>query len=93
MRSEKFQTEVKTLEMFFTKYCNDGHSNQLMHEYDLRYRGSKHDVGLFLCKECHELVSYSFARLGSCPHEVKPRCRNCPNPCYEKKQWKQLQNL
>ena len=39
--------------------------------------------------ECLKKIEYSFDRLLACPHEIKPRCRTCPNPCYEKKNWKE----
>ena len=39
--------------------------------------------------KCLKKIEYSFGRLLDCPHEIKPRCRTCPNPCYEKQQWKE----
>ena len=51
------------------------------------------NVELNLCEECHSLISYSFDRLKGCPHEIKPRCRQCPNPCYEKQEWKSLAKI
>ena len=41
----------------------------------------------------HELINYSFDRLNECPHDIKPRCRTCPSPCYEKQEWKKLSKL
>jgi hypothetical protein len=93
MTIEKFKEEVVTLEKFFTKYCADKHQNQYKQLYDLKYKQSSTEYTFYLCKECHELISYSFERLKECPHDIKPRCRRCPNPCYEKNRWKQLAKL
>jgi len=93
MTEEKFQRELQTLEEFFTNYCHDKHKNQTPQEYKLEYKNSYHAFTLELCQECHILISYSHNRLLECPHEIKPRCRRCQNPCYEKKEWKALAKL
>ena len=93
MTEEKFQGEIATLKKFFTKFCKDKHQNQNSHIYDLKYKNFSSKLDICLCKECHELINYSFDRLKECPHEIKPRCRKCPNPCYEKTQWKSLAKL
>lgn len=93
MTEEKFQGELQTLEKFFTLNCADKHTNQSLKEYKLEYKNSYHEFTLELCDECHKLISYSHQRLQECPHEIKPRCRKCPNPCYEKKEWKALAKL
>lgn len=93
MTIEKFQTEVETLKKFFTKFCKEKHENQYSKTYDLEYKESNINVELNLCEECHSLISYSFDRLKGCPHEIKPRCRQCPNPCYEKQEWKSLAKI
>lgn len=90
MNEDKFKNEVVTLEKFFVKYCQDKHINQCDKIYQLQYKLSDIQFNLCLCQKCHELIAYSLERLKECPHEEKPRCRNCPDPCYEKKQWKQL---
>lgn len=93
MTQEKFQTELKTLEKFFSIYCQEKHQNQYQHTLTLLYKEKQTLVTLDLCKECHELIGYSLQKLQECPHEIKPRCRKCPNPCYEKQQWKALAKL
>lgn len=93
MTQEKFQSEVNTLESFFTKYCHDKHENQKCKIYKFEYKNLSFETSITLCDECHKLVSYSFERLKECPHEIKPRCRKCPNPCYEKTKWKSLAKL
>lgn len=93
MTEEKFQNEIRTLDKFFTKFCHDKHENQFEKTYELAYKQSYHHFTLDLCEECHDLITYSFQKLVECPHEIKPRCRRCPNPCYEKPQWKRLAKL
>jgi hypothetical protein len=36
------------------------------------------------------LIDYSIQRLQNCEHDPKPRCRKCPEPCYDKLQWKKV---
>ena len=93
MTQEKFESEIQTLEKFFTKYCADKHKDQFEKNYPLKYKEIEYSHDISLCSECHQLLSYSFDRLKNCPHEIKPRCRKCPNPCYEKPQWKALGKL
>ena len=93
MTEEKFQSEIDTLNKFFSKYCHDKHENQKTTSYKFKYKNLSFETQTSLCKECHELISYSFERLKECPHEIKPRCRKCPNTCYEKTQWKSLAKL
>ncbi|TLP39343.1 nitrous oxide-stimulated promoter family protein [Arcobacter arenosus] len=93
MTEEKFQSEVDTLNRFFTKYCKDKHTNQKNNLYKFKYKNLSFETSISLCEECNTLISYSFDRLKECPHEIKPRCRNCENPCYEKTQWKSLSKV
>lgn len=88
MTSEKFEIEIKTLKTFFELYCKDKHQNLKNKELYLKYNDKNFDMSLCLCDECHDAISYSFERLQNCPHEIKPRCRTCPTPCYEKPRWK-----
>ena len=93
MTREKFQADVLTLEKFFTKFCEDKHKNQYTKVYTLEYKQLSTKLNLNLCQNCHELISYSFDRLKECPHDIKPKCRKCPNPCYEKIEWKSLAKI
>ncbi len=93
MTTQKFTQEVDTLDKFFTLYCKNKHDEKNNYQRKLNYQDISIDIELKLCKECSNLIDYSFDRLLECPHEVKPRCRKCPNPCYEKKQWKMLAKL
>jgi hypothetical protein len=93
MTDEKFIGEVKTLQKFFTKYCEDKHHNQREVTKKFSYNNINYDIKLNLCDECNKLINYSFNRLNECQHDIKPRCRTCPSPCYEKQEWKKLSKL
>jgi len=93
MEIVKFKQEVETLKKFFEIYCSNKHEEQLNIVKELEYKGESVKVDLCLCEECLEKINYSFDRLLECPHEEKPRCRKCPNPCYEKKQWKEVASV
>ena len=93
MTNEKFISEVETLKKFFTINCRDKHTEQHNYIKSIDYKNEGYDIELCLCEECKHLINYSIERLQECPHEIKPRCRKCPNPCYEKPQWKRLSKL
>ena len=93
MQQDKFKSEVQTLKKFFELHCKDKHQNQKNHCKELVYNSEKVHVDLELCDDCIELIQYSFDRLIECPHDPKPRCRTCPNPCYDKDEWKKVAKL
>ena len=93
MQLDKFKSEVETLKKFFELHCLDNHKNQINHCKQLIYNSEQINVDLELCKDCIDLIHYSFDRLRECPHDPKPRCRTCPNPCYEKNEWKKVAKL
>ena len=93
MTQEKFVSETETLKKFFSVYCKDKHTDQQNYVKEITYQNEMIQIELNLCDECTELINYSFERLQGCPHEIKPRCRSCANPCYEKPQWKKLAKL
>ena len=51
------------------------------------------ELKICLCAECRELFLYAHERLQACPHEEKPRCRVCKNPCYERTYWKKMAKM
>lgn len=89
MTHEKFESEINTLKKFYELYCIDKHENQKIRLEALEYEEKKFFLELNLCPICYEAISYSFNRLQGCPHDIKPRCRTCPAPCYEKQKWKE----
>lgn len=88
MTVEKFNSEVKTLKRFFEFYCDKKHVKQKVLNELITYKEKDLKINLFLCDECKADILYSISRLQECPHEIKPKCRKCPTPCYEKIQWK-----
>ncbi len=89
----KFKKETKSLKNFFEIYCCDKHNNIFKIEKLLSYRDAEFEIELNLCEECHKKIDYCINRLFECSHEKKPKCRSCPNPCYEKKQWKETAKI
>jgi len=93
MEISKFIEETKTLKNFFELYCknncNGTDSLEDKTNINLCYKEKNIFMELNLCPECLRKIQYSFDKLLDCPHEIKPRCRRCPSPCYEKKQWKE----
>ena len=89
----KFKQEVETLKKFFEIYCVNKHENQENITKTLIFKDIDVVVNLCLCDDCYEKINYSFDRLLECPHEIKPRCRTCPTPCYEKTQWKDVAKI
>ncbi|XPV68674.1 MAG: nitrous oxide-stimulated promoter family protein [Halarcobacter sp.] len=93
MEIKKFNEEITTLKKFFEFYCDRKHTNQINTKLTLIYKDTNISLNLKLCKECLEKINYSFQRLQECSHEIKPKCRKCPTPCYEKKQWKETAKI
>lgn len=93
MTLEKFTKETDTLSKFTSIYCNDKHTNQKECNFILNYKGKEFQKNLQLCDECRDILRYGIERLEECPHEEKPKCRKCPNPCYEKYYWKKIAKI
>ena len=93
MTKEKFEIEINTLKKFFELYCKNKHKNLRDENKQLTYKEKNFEVDLCLCEECHDAINYSFRRLNSCPHDIKPRCRNCPTPCYKKTRWNNIKKV
>ena len=90
MTNEKYEIETKTLKSFFEVYCQNKHNHQEIKIVELNYKNKNYNLELDLCKVCHDSISYSFDRLQNCPYDIKPRCRTCKTPCYEKSRWKNI---
>ena len=89
MTTEKFEIEINTLKTFLELYCKDKHELQETKNITLNYKSNSFNLETNLCEDCQKAIDYSFIKLQNCPHEIKPRCRKCPNPCYEKQNWKE----
>ena len=86
---EKFEIEINTLKKFYEFYCKDKHKDLEEKSFELIYKDKIFSIKLNLCENCFKNINYSFEKLKTCPHDTKPRCRKCPNPCYEKENWKE----
>ncbi len=96
MTYEKFEKDARMVHKFIQIYCDDKHKEKPKTDglIKLQYRGEYlGDLKYRLCEECEKTLLYSYERLLECPHEEKPRCRKCPNPCYEKSEWKKLAKI
>ncbi len=96
MTFEKYTTELTTLTRFVEHYCTDHHHDisRKSHNITIKYAGERSEpLEALLCEECAEMVAYAMARLQGCPFDDKPKCRKCPNPCYERPMWKKLAKI
>lgn len=93
MTEEKFKSEVEILKKFFEIHCAKKHHNLFVYNQSFEYKTSFFSIELNLCEECKNLINYSFDRLYECPHEIKPKCRSCKNPCYEKTKYKEVARI
>ncbi|RXJ91572.1 hypothetical protein CRV01_00325 [Arcobacter sp. CECT 8983] len=90
MTIEKFDSEIKTLKKFFEYYCQNKHEHNSLHTKSVVYKEHTFVYEFDVCQECIQDINYSINKLENCVHEEKPRCRNCPSPCYEKSMWKKV---
>ena len=93
MKEEKFKSEIEILKKFFVIYCENKHQYQIQKNYSINYKSLILNFDISLCNECHNLLNYAITKLTECPHDPKPRCRKCPNPCYEKDKYKQMAKI
>ena len=97
MTNEKFTEQAVTLAKFLQTYCADKHALKLKREINLEltYKGKNlnDSVRTQLCAECEQLFFYAHERLLACSHDIKPSCRKCPHPCYEKPRWTQMAKI
>ncbi len=93
MTNEKFKSEIETLNKFFNIYCQNKHQNQTRKKYNITYNNTSFQLDTNLCNECKELLEYAIQKLQNCPYKEKPKCRKCPNPCYDKQEYKQMAKI
>lgn len=96
MTKEKLYTDSKTLHRFLEFHCEREHHDVPKKEGILEIRFQEErvcEIKHTLCEECEALLVYGYGKLKECPHENKPSCRKCPNPCYEKPIWKKMAHI
>jgi len=64
---DAIEKQFKILKRFVDVYCRKHHDD--------------YDNGP--CSECCDLIEYSRQRLIHCPHDPKPKCKDCPSHCYK----------
>lgn len=97
MSNDKFIQQFSTVLKFIQIYCDDKHKSEAKNDckIDLKYKDLNLNISLNynLCKECENLLFYVYERLQNCPHEEKPKCRKCPNTCYDKNEYKKMAKI
>jgi len=93
MTPEKLHTDSQTLHKFIQLNCSKKHHDVSKKEgvFEVSFQETALcELPYHLCEECETLLFYSYGRLKNCPHDDKPSCRKCPNPCYDKPMWKKM---
>lgn len=96
MTPAKLHSDSKTLHRFIQLHCTKEHHDIEKKKGNLKVSFQELPVDEFLyelCDECEILLHYAYDRLQHCPHEPKPSCRKCPDPCYEKPMWKKMAHI
>jgi hypothetical protein len=93
MTNKKFLDEVNILKKLVQTYCSNKHKNILLNNKNLEYNNVKYNIEFSLCAKCNKIVDYSLQRLYECSYDIKPRCRKCKTPCYDKKQWRVIAKI
>ena len=96
MTNEKFVEQNTTVLKFIQIYCDEKHGNSPKTSGILNLNYQDTNLGEYkfsLCGECQDLLFYANTRLSECKHEIKPKCRFCKTPCYEKEKWKQMAKI
>ncbi|BCX79127.1 nitrous oxide-stimulated promoter family protein [Campylobacter sp. 19-13652] len=94
MDSDKFRQEAQTLVKFIQIYCDEKHNDKKLEKsLDISYKDINLTLCTRLCSECDDTLKYALKRLQNCPHEPKPKCRKCKNPCYEKSRYKHMAKI
>jgi hypothetical protein len=81
--SENRRSELRTLVHFVSIYCRERHGG-----VKAPYSTRSLDITeierkkITLCPECARLLTYGIAMRLKCPHDPKPMCKKCDDPCY-----------
>ena len=90
MEKENLYSEVEKLEKFFILYCKNKHPNQQSKQI---VKDDNFEFEFELCEKCTKLIKYSIHRLDECTKNPKPKCRICPDNCYEKQEKKSMSKV
>jgi len=97
MTKEKFLYDSQTVLKFIQYYCDHKHTiREKPHSnINLYYKNYslKENLDFKLCFECKKTFYYSYMKLQACPHDEKPSCRKCIDPCYGRDEWKKIAKI
>ncbi len=81
--TKKEKHDIRTLARFIALYCRNHHGADRA-PVDFKAPGFDHllELPLDLCPDCAKLLKYGLTMRIRCPHEPKPMCKKCPEPCY-----------
>ncbi len=67
---------------FMARKTTDERHQALGRKVEL-YCAERHDAkDERLCGDCLDLLAYARKRVENCPHDPKPRCKDCRTHCY-----------
>lgn len=57
------------------------------------YCRGKHAVTDGLCGDCNSLLEYAVRRIGKCPQNPKPKCKDCKIHCFSAEKSGQIRDV
>lgn len=82
---EDIQGDTDKLVRFLSMYCKAHHVDREKVPFSFNYDKMPAVVkdGPDLCCECTKLLRHAIVMRVLCPLDPKPRCRKCPQHCYQ----------
>jgi len=80
--ANKEKHDIRTLARFLSVYCRSHHQERTPFEFKAPGFEDLFETLPELCPDCAKLLRYGVSMRLRCPHEPKPMCKKCPNPCY-----------
>ena len=77
MARKTIDADLKVLTRFVEVYCSKRHATN----------------GQGPCADCRDLLEYARGRLERCPHDPKPKCKDCTTHCYRPDYRKRIQEV
>jgi len=81
--SEKEKADIRTLMKFVAVFCREHHNAErapfFFRNFDIKEIEKKE---ISVCPDCTRLLTYGLAMRLKCPHDPKPMCKKCEDPCY-----------
>ena len=81
--SRKERSDIKTLTRFVAVFCREQHHGEKApFAFKLLDVKEIDRTEISLCPDCLRLLTYGLTMRLKCPHDPKPMCKKCENPCY-----------